>query len=368
MQNDPLLLDLYACSSQPSHWPQVLDKLRDETGACSAVVQAIRFDGDQARLLWQATDHRSARHAGDLSNNQGNPRLAPRRSLRGLNRVVRDDQLFDAQDPERELLERQMASMGLGRFLGMLQPMGGDDYIAVALHRDRDDPQDFDDTTSTRLNALAPHLLQTCRLGGQLQKATQGLDLLRQHLDGLRCGLLVCSPDAEVQWMNRRARQITVGDLPLKLQGRQLRADAAAASHRLRQEIACTGETPRFVALGDGERAVHLAMRGCRGADGSHDGSVLVAITRAGDAAQVPVQAWCQLLGVTPAEAALVATLVAGGTLEMHAQQRGVSAGTVRGQLKQVLSKTGTHRQAELVRLALSSAAAHLLDAVADQV
>ena len=64
------------------------------------------------------------------------------------------------------------------------------------------------------------------------------------------------------------------------------------------------------------------------------------------------------------AHAALVATLVAGGTLEQHAQCRGISPGTARGQLKQVLSKTGTHRQAELVRLALSSAAAHVLDSV----
>ena len=45
-------------------------------------------------------------------------------------------------------------------------------------------------------------------------------------------------------------------------------------------------------------------------------------------------------------------------------RRRGISSGTVRCQLKQVLAKTGTHRQAELVRLALSSAAAHVLDSV----
>lgn len=368
MHHDPLLLDLYACSAQPSHWPRVLDMLCQETGACSAVVQTLRFGRTEVNLTWQATDPRSARHVGHLNSRDGNPRLTPRRGLRGLNRVVRDEHLFDPDEPERALLERQMARMGIGRFLGLLQPMGGDDYMAVALHRDADDPEDFDARTSQRLEALGPHLLQAQRLGGRLQQATQDLTQLHQHLDHLRCGLLVCSPDGHVQWMNNRARTITGGGQALQLQGTALRADAVAASNRLRHEIANTGSTPRFVALGDGERALHLAMRACRGVHGDDHGSVMVAITRAADATQVPVQAWCQLLGVTPAEAALVATLVAGGTVEQHAQQRGVSAGTVRGQLKQVLAKTGTHRQADLVRVALSSAAAHLLASVSDEV
>lgn len=366
MQSDPLLLDLYACAGRPSHWPQVMDLLCRETGASSAVVQAMRFDPAGVRLTWQATDRRSARHVGRL-NSPGNPRLTPHRGMRGLNRVVRDDHLFDAGDPARDELNRQMANMGIARFLGLLQPMGGDQYLALALHRDADDPQDFDPATIQRLQALAPHLLQAGQLGGQLQQATRGLHQLHAHLDSLRCGLLVCDPDGQVQWMNHQARQITTGGQALQLQGTALRADAAAASQRLRQEIASTSAAPRFVALGDGERALHLAMRACRGSDGAADGSVMVAITRAADATAVPVQAWCQLLGVTPAEAALVATLAAGGTLEQHARQRGVSAGTVRGQLKQVLAKTGTHRQAELVRLALSSAAAHLLASVADE-
>lgn len=368
MQHDPLLLDLYACSGQPSHWPRVLDMLCTQTGACSAVVQTLRFGHDGVSLTWQATDPRSARHVGHLNSRDGNPRLTRRRGLRGLNRVVRDEHLFDPDEPERAMLDRQMARMGIGRFLGLLQPMGGDDYMAVALHRDADDPDDFDEHTTQRLQALAPHLLQAHGLGGRLSQATQELTHLRQHLDNLRCGLLVCSPDGQVRWMNNRARRITAGGQALHLQGSALRADAVAASRRLREEIANAGAATRFVALGDGDQSLHLAMRACGTVEEDGHGSVMVAITRPADATEVPVQAWCQLLGVTPAEAALVATLVGGGTLEQHAQQRGVSAGTVRGQLKQVLAKTGTHRQADLVRLALSSAAAHLLASVADGV
>jgi DNA-binding CsgD family transcriptional regulator len=78
----------------------------------------------------------------------------------------------------------------------------------------------------------------------------------------------------------------------------------------------------------------------------------------------VPVQAWCNLLRVTPAEANLVAALAQGKTLDEYAARRGISTGTARNQLKQVLIKTCTSRQVDLVRLALSSAAAHVLGAL----
>jgi DNA-binding CsgD family transcriptional regulator len=143
---------------------------------------------------------------------------------------------------------------------------------------------------------------------------------------------------------------------------RLLRARQPASTGALHDEIALAGPALRFVALGEGPSALHVALRSHEGA--VPDAGVLLVLTRTADAAQVPLEAWCRLLGVTRAEAGLVATLAAGGTVEQHALQRGVSVGTVRGQLKQVLSKTGTHRQADLVRLALGSAATHLLDSL----
>ena len=67
-----------------------------------------------------------------------------------------------------------------------------------------------------------------------------------------------------------------------------------------------------------------------------------------------------RLFGLTPTEARLLGSLATGSSVEDYAQQRGVSVGTARVQLKQIQSKTGQHRQSDLVRLVLSSAAAHL--------
>ena len=46
--------------------------------------------------------------------------------------------------------------------------------------------------------------------------------------------------------------------------------------------------------------------------------------------------------------------MVAGKTADEIAEERGVSVGTVRTQLKALLQKTETDRQAELVRLLLT--------------
>ncbi|MHA6909718.1 hypothetical protein ACQUJS_15000 [Ralstonia pseudosolanacearum] len=44
--NDPLLLNLYRCCTAPGGWQAVLDRLCDEVGARSAVMQAIAFADD----------------------------------------------------------------------------------------------------------------------------------------------------------------------------------------------------------------------------------------------------------------------------------------------------------------------------------
>jgi DNA-binding CsgD family transcriptional regulator len=54
---------------------------------------------------------------------------------------------------------------------------------------------------------------------------------------------------------------------------------------------------------------------------------------------------------LTPAEAALAVAFSSGTTLRDYAECRGVTIGTVRYQMKEVMAKTGCHRQAELVRL-----------------
>ena len=70
-----------------------------------------------------------------------------------------------------------------------------------------------------------------------------------------------------------------------------------------------------------------------------------------------PVPVLQELFGLTPAEAKLASLLAAGLRIDAAAEQLGISVHTARAQLKQVCTKTGTHRQAALMRIVLTSPA-----------
>jgi DNA-binding CsgD family transcriptional regulator len=58
-----------------------------------------------------------------------------------------------------------------------------------------------------------------------------------------------------------------------------------------------------------------------------------------------------QLYDLSPAELRVASALLSGKAPEEYAQEAGVTLNTVRSQLKNLFSKTGTHRQSELVAL-----------------
>lgn len=369
MADSGMLIDLYGCAGQPQGWPRLLDRLCQETRARSAVLQAFRFEREAVHVVWHVTDSQTAQRASQVGRlaGAGNPRIDRHRMLRALNRVVRDDDIFEAGEPARESLRSELAHAGLGAFMGALHVQPGGQLLGLALHRAVDDAVDFSRSDAARLEALAPHVGQAWALGRTLQASRADTRRLRAHVDMLRCGVLICDADARVQWMNRSARALIDEDRGLWLREGVLHARVPAQSALLREQIAdllrSAPGAVRYFACGIGNGMLQLALRS-HALEGDEAPAVIVAITDARSLLDVPAVAWSTLLGVTAAEACLVAALAQGRTLELHAAQRGISIGTARNQLKQALAKTGTTRQADLVRLALTSAAAQLLSAI----
>src|SRR5690606_33744115 len=67
--------------------------------------------------------------------------------------------------------------------------------------------------------------------------------------------------------------------------------------------------------------------------------------------------ALARLFELTPALARLAAALAAGRTLAEYAESASITQGTARWHLKELFARTGTSRQADLVRLLLSGVA-----------
>ncbi|HJV68845.1 helix-turn-helix transcriptional regulator [Ideonella sp.] len=360
---DATLLDLYAGAAEPALWTRALDRLCADTGACSAVVQAFSFDGGRARIHWLMQDSRTGAQRALPPGSvvlDGNPRLARDRALRGLNRIARDEELFDPGDEARPHLQQQLATLGLGRFIGTLQEVSNGVFLGLALHRPVGDHSDFSAAQVGRLASVAPHIGQAFVLTERL-RATLLLDeQMCAHFNRLRCGLVICDRAGQVKWLNDRADALLRRGGPLQLGASGLRARSNAETDMLLRELAAAGAAGgpgvRYLRLGHGAETLHVAVQAA-----AQPSTVMLVLTPAQGASDISPNALVKMFDLTPAEARLVGALVTGTTLEQYATHRGISIGTARGQLKQVQAKTGARRQPDLVRMVLTSAAAHLL-------
>jgi DNA-binding CsgD family transcriptional regulator len=86
------------------------------------------------------------------------------------------------------------------------------------------------------------------------------------------------------------------------------------------------------------------------GLQAGHAGALL-ALTDLTRARQVEPQLLQELLGLSPAEARLVAALAAGESLNDIVARTGVTQNTVRSQIKSVFSKLDVSSQVELIRI-----------------
>lgn len=191
------------------------------------------------------------------------------------------------------------------------------------------------------------------------EAAIADTDSLLAVLDPLPMGVLLVDDTGRIAARNREARRLLasrdgLADEHGRLVGRTCRQTAA-----LREVVrrALAGEprrSARSLSLrrGPGRRSLEVVAAAAR-----RPGlAALYVIDPEGDSGP-DAEALRALYGLTPAEAAFATELARGRTLEEIAGRLGVSRHTVRGHLKAVFAKTGTHRQAELVGLLLRSAA-----------
>ncbi len=122
----------------------------------------------------------------------------------------------------------------------------------------------------------------------------------------------------------------------------QLRSLACGQQHNVALGVEIPLESPRL-------RAEYTALvDGCLGRSVGLSLLTVVSTGRSHNYIAIAMR-----LGLSPAEAGLMAALCTKSSLVEHAQQRKVRPQTVRSQMKSVLRKLGVHSQLEAVRLLL---------------
>jgi DNA-binding CsgD family transcriptional regulator len=195
------------------------------------------------------------------------------------------------------------------------------------------------------------------------------LDLLLETLDLIALAILLVDRSGRVFYSNKVARCfLSDGDVVRLYHGR-LGALGTKASADLQAAVAIAArgasEPPRqgvVVPLQDEDGTLRAAswifpLTSSRSDafDAGRRGCAAVVIREIARASTVSSEFFARCYGVTHAEKRLLQTLADGMTVAEAGQALKVSLNTVKSHLKSLFAKTGTNRQAELMRLALST-------------
>ena len=190
-----------------------------------------------------------------------------------------------------------------------------------------------------------------------------GVALTVMLMNALSQAVFVVDAKGCVLLLNRLATELLQRTDALTIFNGVLCAVAPSTTAALHRLITKAGEPPRFdggrppQALrlesprGDGPLPVLVnALPKMRWAQPYHPAAAVLVGASEPDSEIDPgaLQRW---YGLTPAEARVAALLAKGRTVEEVAKLLGVQSNTVRVQLREVFAKTGTNRQADLVRL-----------------
>ncbi len=252
--------------------------------------------------------------------------------------------------------------------VGVAANSGGDVEL-VLLGRSRRRGR-FPAEAADRLADLLPYLHRRLAAGEAAQLAATVQGAAATALRGVALGVALIRPDGGVLFANAAANAvINNGDI-LSLSNGALALGQPGRRGRFRElltRIAAMvkdGEqvSPRAIAVPRPSRQRPVSLLIWPLPDATEVGAdEPVAIVFIGDPehrGEIDPMRLCDLYGLSRAEARVAALLAQGHRLDETAQILGVAYETVRKHLKQIFSKTGTDRQAELVRMLVGGPAA----------
>jgi DNA-binding CsgD family transcriptional regulator len=216
------------------------------------------------------------------------------------------------------------------------------------------------------IRVLAPHVERAMKVYQSLEGAEMISAQANAALDRINCGVLFLSSSGGLLFANRAARALlSTRDGLLTVRG-ELHATTPAQTTKLRAAIGIALRVSEGATLAE-TPAIIIQRPSCRwplsvlvtplprAAGTLGFGTPAVALFVTDPARSVPseMESIRAMLGLTLGEARLVQLLASGRTVTEAADVLSLRLETVRKKLKLVFQKTDTHRQTDLVRLAL---------------
>ena len=214
------------------------------------------------------------------------------------------------------------------------------------------------------MKLLAPHVRRAVLIGRTIDLKTAEAAMIADVLDEISAGMFLVEASGRLVHANAAGHaMLAAGDF-LTVGGGRLAATDAAAEASLRDVLAAAGAGDAAVGAkgialplvaGNGERYVAhvlpLTSGKRRDAAFHYAAAAVVFVHRAALATPSPPEVIAQTYGLTPTELRVLLGVVEVGGGPLVAEALGIGETTVKFHLRRLFEKTGTHRQADLVKL-----------------
>ena len=259
-----------------------------------------------------------------------------------------------------------MKPLRLFHGMGGIPLVEGQKMLLIGVHRPWSRQRSYGDQDVGLLQQLFPHFKRALQIQHRLDHAAVERASFAETVDHLLRGVFAFDSNGRLLWANRTGQELCRQADGLTIQKRNLMAALPAETQRLHQLIHHTVQMSNGASLFCGDSllvsrpsglrpyiVLVSPLRAGRGRLDNRQPAVVVFVSDPERMPEVPLDRLMRLYGLTRAEARLAQQLAGGLDLKEIAATTHRTLNTLRSQLKQVFQKTGTSRQAQLVRLVL---------------
>lgn len=359
-----LIGDIYDASLDPALWPEVLKMTCEYIEGATGTLMAQETAPGSARFYFQwGNDEKFLQSYQDLYVKL-NPVLVPTLLLAKAGDVLSTIDLMPLDEFFASRFYREwVAPQGLidSAFVTLDKTATGYAFVAVTRHERHGL---VDEETRRRMRLLAPHFTRAIVIGRVIQLHKAEAAALSDALDGLAASTFIVDANGRISHANAAAHaMLNEGSIMQAFAGK-LAATDPTADRTLHDVLTSASHGDEAVgikgiaiplAARDGERYVAHVLpltSGVRRRAGvAYSAVAAVFVRKATLQGPHPLEALAQAYQLTPAETRVLMMIVEVGGVPEVAPVLGVSETTVKTHLQRIFAKTGTSRQADLVKL-----------------
>ncbi|MCR4267429.1 hypothetical protein [Nitratireductor sp. ZSWI3] len=359
-----LVLRIYETALDASCWEPTLEQLAEEFGARMGALLVAEPGSSEIKTKSVGMDPAAISSYNDYYGRLDPVAAAIQEAPAGM--VIAAQEVFTRPEHLQAEFQADWAipnHISDGIFARLTRDRGGAAWVCFAAPRR---PAAFATPERLRLmRFLVPHLQRTVRVQAQLTQLGEARDRILEALEHVPHGVVLMARDGRVLFASSAAIGIFDRRDGILFRAQQVQPQSARENAILQRLLGLASGGSGGVRSGgcltisrpSGRQplVLHVLPLGEK-QNGSADAnaSVLLLIIDPERQPDPRPSVLRQLYGLTAAETAVAARITRGDGLQSVADELAVSLSTARTQLQKVFEKTGTHRQAELVRLLLN--------------